>query len=145
MNNSLKKYFPIFVLPTLLAFILAFVLPFLMGVGLSFTEFTTVENASFNGVQNYIRAFTTDTDFLRTSSGAYTYNGTEQTPTIASVTVKNGVTERTISDPTAVQNIVNVCTLEVENATNAGQATVTLKLMAGISTRMLLNVKVVTK
>lgn len=65
MNNSLKKYFPIFVLPTLLAFILAFVLPFLMGVGLSFTEFTTVENASFNGVQNYIRAFTTDTDFLR--------------------------------------------------------------------------------
>ncbi len=65
MNNSLKKYFPIFVLPTLLAFILAFVLPFLMGVGLSFTEFTTVENASFNGVQNYIRAFTTDADFLR--------------------------------------------------------------------------------
>ena len=65
MNSSLKKYFPIFVLPTLLAFILAFVLPFFMGVGLSFTEFTTVENASFNGVQNYIRAFTTDTDFLR--------------------------------------------------------------------------------
>lgn len=65
MNTSLKKYFPIFVLPTLLAFILAFILPFVMGVGLSFTEFTTVENASFNGVQNYIRAFTTDTDFLR--------------------------------------------------------------------------------
>lgn len=65
MKTSLKKYFPIFVLPTLLAFILAFILPFVMGVGLSFTEFTTVENASFNGVQNYIRAFTTDTDFLR--------------------------------------------------------------------------------
>ena len=65
MNNSLKKYFPVFVLPTLIAFVLAFILPFVMGVALSFTEFTTVDNASFNGVQNYLRAFTTDGDFLR--------------------------------------------------------------------------------
>ena len=64
MNNSMKKYFPIFVLPTLLASILSFVLPFIMGVGLSFTEFTTVENAKFNGFENYIKAFTTDNDFI---------------------------------------------------------------------------------
>lgn len=64
MNRSLKKYFPIFVLPTLLAFILAFVVPFCLGLGLSFTKFTTVENAKFNGIENYIRAFTADTDFI---------------------------------------------------------------------------------
>ena len=64
MKNSLKKYFPIFVLPTLLAFILAFVIPFVMGIWLSFTQFSTVENAKFNGLSNYIRAFTTDSDFI---------------------------------------------------------------------------------
>ena len=64
MNRSLKKYFPIFVLPTLLAFVLAFVIPFVMGVYLSFTRFSTVDNASFVGLENYIRAFTTDTDFI---------------------------------------------------------------------------------
>jgi len=64
MGRSLKKYFVVFVLPTLLAFILAFVIPFCLGVGLSFTRFTTVENASFVGLENYIRAFTSDTDFI---------------------------------------------------------------------------------
>jgi len=64
MKNSMKRYFPIFVLPTLLAFALAFIIPFVMGLGLSFTQFTTVENAKWNGFSNYIRAFTTDTDFL---------------------------------------------------------------------------------
>lgn len=65
MGKSLKKYFAIFVLPTLLAFILAFVIPFILGVALSFTKFTTVENASFVGFENYIRAFSDDTDFVR--------------------------------------------------------------------------------
>ena len=31
MQKNYKKYFPIFVLPTLLAFIIAFVIPFFMG------------------------------------------------------------------------------------------------------------------
>lgn len=64
MNNSLKKYAPIFILPTLLCFIMAFILPFLMGLWLSFTKFTTVENASFVGFSNYIRAFTFDSEFI---------------------------------------------------------------------------------
>ncbi len=64
MKNSMRKYFPIFVLPTLAAFVMAFVLPFLMGIGLSFTKFTTVTNAKWVGIANYIRAFTFDTDFL---------------------------------------------------------------------------------
>ena len=58
------KYFPIFVLPTLLAFTLFFVVPFLMGIGLSFTKFTTVTNAKWVGFENYIKAFTFDKEFL---------------------------------------------------------------------------------
>ena len=65
MYKSLKKYFPIFVLPTLVCFLVAFVIPFAMGVGLSFTSFTTVENAKWVGLQNYIKAFRADTAFLR--------------------------------------------------------------------------------
>ena len=38
---------------------------FILGVALSFTKFTTVENASFVGFENYIRAFSDDTDFVR--------------------------------------------------------------------------------
>ncbi len=56
MNKTLYKYFPIFVLPTLIAFAISFLVPFLMGLYLSFTEFTTVNNATFVGLSNYIKA-----------------------------------------------------------------------------------------
>lgn len=64
VRNSLRRYSPVFLLPTVLAFCVAFVVPFAMGVWLSFTNFTTVTNAEWVGVDNYIKAFTTDTDFL---------------------------------------------------------------------------------
>lgn len=64
MNKTLKKYFAVFLVPTLAAFIFAFVLPFVMGVGLSFTKFQTITNASWVGVDNYVKAFTADNDFL---------------------------------------------------------------------------------
>ena len=57
MHKSLKKYFPIFVLPTLLAFIIAFLIPFILGVYLSFTEFNTVRDAVWIGFENYKKAF----------------------------------------------------------------------------------------
>lgn len=60
---ALKKYFPIFVLPTLAAFTIAFAVPFVLGLYLSFTEFTTVTDAQWVGLLNYIRAFSND-DFL---------------------------------------------------------------------------------
>ncbi len=63
MHSSLKRYFPIFVLPTLIAFAIAFLIPFVMGVYLSFTEFATVTDAEFVGFNNYIRAFTADDNF----------------------------------------------------------------------------------
>lgn len=64
MQKSLRKYFWLFLLPTLAAFAIAFVIPFVMGVGLSFTEFTTVTNARFVGLSNYIRIFSANSDFL---------------------------------------------------------------------------------
>lgn len=65
MQKSLKKYFPLFVLPTLAAFILAFLVPFLMGLYLSFTRFTTVSDARFVALSNYQEIFTANADFLR--------------------------------------------------------------------------------
>lgn len=57
LHKSMKNYFPIFVLPTLLAFIIAFLIPFFLGVYLSFTEFNTVLDAVWIGFENYKKAF----------------------------------------------------------------------------------------
>ena len=57
MEKAIKRYMPIFVLPTLCAFILGFIVPFVMGIGLSFCEFTTVTDAKFVGISNYVAAF----------------------------------------------------------------------------------------
>ena len=58
MEKTMKKYFPVFVIPTLIAFLIAFVVPFIMGLYLSFCDFTTVTNATFVGFSNYVKAFT---------------------------------------------------------------------------------------
>lgn len=63
-QSDIKKYFPIFVLPTLLAFTAFFVIPFVMGLGLSFTKFLLVTNAKWVGFSNYIKAFSGDKTFL---------------------------------------------------------------------------------
>ena len=63
MQKSIKRYFPIFVLPTLIAFIIAFLYPFIMGIYLSFTEFTTVKDATWVGISNYKKIFL-DQNFL---------------------------------------------------------------------------------
>ena len=57
MEKSIKKYFPVFALPTLVAFTIGFIVPFIMGIYLSFCEFTTVTDAKFVGLKNYIRIF----------------------------------------------------------------------------------------
>lgn len=64
MHKNLKRYFPLFALPTLLAFLVAFLVPFIMGLYLSFTEFTTVTDATFVGIKNYIAAFSEDRNFV---------------------------------------------------------------------------------
>lgn len=65
MEKTVKRWFPVFLLPTLAAFLIAFAIPFVMGVFLSFTEFRTVTDATFVGFSNYIRAFTDDKLFLQ--------------------------------------------------------------------------------
>ena len=63
MERAYKKYFPIFVLPTLIAFTLFFIIPFITGIILSFCKFTTVTNAKFVYFDNYIKAFS-NKDFI---------------------------------------------------------------------------------
>ena len=57
MQKAVKRYMPIFVLPTFCAFILGFIIPFIMGIWLSFCKFTTVTDAKFIGFSNYKKAF----------------------------------------------------------------------------------------
>lgn len=64
MQKALKKYAAFFTVPTLIAFAIAFLVPFIMGVVLSFTKFTTVTDARWVGLDNYIKAFTSSGDFL---------------------------------------------------------------------------------
>lgn len=59
-----KRWFIVFVVPTLAAFCIAFLIPFISGLYLSFCEFRTVSDARFVGFQNYITAFSSSGDFL---------------------------------------------------------------------------------
>lgn len=61
MTRTLKKYFPVFLLPTLGAFLIGFLIPFVMGIYLSFCDFTTVRDAEFIGFENYVNAFSDGT------------------------------------------------------------------------------------
>ena len=64
MQKALKKYFPIFLVPTLIAFSVAFIIPFITGLYLSFCEFTTISDATFVGIENYKKAFSTGQGFI---------------------------------------------------------------------------------
>ena len=64
VSKYIKKWFPVFGLPTFLAFTLAFLVPFAMGLFLSFTQFRTVDDAEWVGLDNYVLAFSENSDFL---------------------------------------------------------------------------------
>lgn len=64
MERTLKKYFAVFALPTLIAFAVSFLIPFIMGIYLSFTEFTTVTNSTWVGIANYKKALFGSPDFI---------------------------------------------------------------------------------
>lgn len=63
MEKTIKRFWPVFVIPTFGAFLIGFVWPFLQGLYLSFCKFITIDTASWNGIQNYIYALT-EADFL---------------------------------------------------------------------------------
>ena len=57
MENAIKKYWPVFLLPTLAAFIIGFIWPFIWGIYLSFHKFTTISKTTFVGLANYVKVF----------------------------------------------------------------------------------------
>ena len=57
MVKATKKWWPVFVLPTVAAFMIGFVVPFLEGLYLSFCKFTTINKASWVGIGNYVKVF----------------------------------------------------------------------------------------
>ena len=57
MVKATKKWWPVFVLPTFLAFVIGFIIPFCEGLYLSFCKFTTINKASWVGISNYIKVF----------------------------------------------------------------------------------------
>ena len=67
MERFIGKYWPVFVLPTLAAFAVGFLAPFAVGVYLSFCDFTTISDAVFTGLDNYVRA-------LSDASGAFLHS-----------------------------------------------------------------------
>ena len=56
MEKAIRRYWPIFVLPTLAAFCIGFIYPFVQGLYLSFCKFTTIKKATFVGFKNYAYA-----------------------------------------------------------------------------------------
>lgn len=59
-----KRWFGLFLLPTMAAFLIGFIVPFLRGIYLSFCEFRNIKGATFIGLENYRRALS-DPGFLR--------------------------------------------------------------------------------
>lgn len=55
MEKSIKRYFPIFAMPTMIAFTICFIVPFILGLYLAFCDFTTVTDARFIGFENFAK------------------------------------------------------------------------------------------
>ena len=57
IRRPIQRMFPIFLLPTFIAFCIGFIYPFGKGIYLSFCKFTTTSNAKWIGLGNYLKAF----------------------------------------------------------------------------------------
>lgn len=57
VSRPIRKCFPIFMLPTFLAFCVGFIWPFVQGMYLSFCKFTLPSDAQFVALDNYAKAF----------------------------------------------------------------------------------------
>lgn len=56
ISRPIRRCFPLFMLPTFLAFCIGFIWPFIQGIYLSFCDFMIPQDAEFNGIENYIKA-----------------------------------------------------------------------------------------
>ena len=57
LRRPIQRCFPLFILPTFLCFIIGFIWPFLQGIYLSFCNFNTPRDATWVGIQNYVKGF----------------------------------------------------------------------------------------
>ena len=57
VQRPIKKFAPVFILPTFLAFIIGFIWPFMQGIYLSFCNFNTPKDAKWVGFANYAKVF----------------------------------------------------------------------------------------
>ena len=62
-EKVIKRYWPIFVVPTLAAFTIGFIIPFIKGLYLSFCRFTTIDKSTWVGFENFKRVLGLDSDF----------------------------------------------------------------------------------
>ena len=63
VQRPIRKFAPVFVLPTFAAFCIGFVWPFIQGIYLSFCNFNTPKDAKWVGISNYAKVFS-DAGFL---------------------------------------------------------------------------------
>ena len=61
VGKTIKKYWPIFILPTFLSFLIGLLWPFIWGIYLSFCKFTTVNNVKWTGLSNYTKVLADST------------------------------------------------------------------------------------
>ena len=57
IRRPMKRWFPVFILPTFICFVIGFVWPFIQGIYLSFCNFNTPKDAKWVGFSNYVKAF----------------------------------------------------------------------------------------
>ncbi len=57
VQRPIRKFAPVFILPTFLAFIIGFIWPFVQGIYLSFCNFNTPRDAKWVGIDNYLKVF----------------------------------------------------------------------------------------
>ena len=57
IRRPIQRWFPLFVLPTFICFLIGFVWPFIQGIYLSFCTFNVPKDAQWVGVENYVKAF----------------------------------------------------------------------------------------
>ena len=57
VQRPIRRWAPVFILPTFAAFCIGFVWPFLQGIYLSFCNFNTPKDAKWVGIGNYLKVF----------------------------------------------------------------------------------------
>ena len=63
VQRPIRRWAPVFILPTFAAFCIGFVWPFLQGIYLSFCNFNTPKDAKWTGIANYTKVFS-DAGFI---------------------------------------------------------------------------------